>query len=467
MKSDAIGTLKSAGTVFVVQAAPESGLGAVWSQIDRVLIFSSIETLVSSYLRRNPETIVFDLDHLPPTVEEKLEKLPECFPGTPLVLLCSGDSLALARKCVEWGYSDYLLKPLTADRLAWVIKNHRLHPTSKTSPVPERFDVVHWLGQIGNGATASLVKISTLEGLQSVFESAGAAWLGTEAANPSRLSRVISSVPRGETSQITVKDLLAGATDEVPTEMLKLQDDETGEWRLLIPMPGSEGEALLLWGIRTELTESQLQSARALLDECWVSLRRLLKIDELTQQAFVDDLTGLYNSRYLNFALTRAVLKCKGPREHFALLFIDVDHFKNINDTCGHLVGSQFLVAIAQTIRDAVRLEDIVFRYGGDEFVVLLNRAGMREARTIAERIRRRVETRIFEVKGGRIQTTVSIGVAAYPDHARGKEDLMRLADEAMYSAKQKSRNAVHLALGVGSAEPNSSRSRAKSAPGR
>ena len=104
-------------------------------------------------------------------------------------------------------------------------------------------------------------------------------------------------------------------------------------------------------------------------------------------------------------------------------------------------------IAIGRTVKNAVRRIDHVFRYGGDEFVVILNETGIDGATEIAERIRKNIERRVFVIKECRIQTTVSIGIATYPDHAADRDTLLRLADEAMYSAKNRTRNAVCLAI--------------------
>src|SRR5690606_4744196 len=104
--------------------------------------------------------------------------------------------------------------------------------------------------------------------------------------------------------------------------------------------------------------------------------------------------SGLFNARYLKFCLPRHVEKSRTSGTPFSVLFIDVDHFKSINDSHGHLVGSDFLVAIARTIKHTVRGADPVFRYGGDEFVVILESMAAEGATEIAERIRRHVERR-------------------------------------------------------------------------
>src|SRR5690606_33755820 len=108
---------------------------------------------------------------------------------------------------------------------------------------------------------------------------------------------------------------------------------------------------------------------------------------------------------------------------------------KQVNDSHGHLVGSKFLQALGRTFRNAVRTHDRVFRYGGDEFVILLNGLSASKGFDIAERIRKNIEKRVFFIDQVRLTTTLSIGVASYPDHTREAEVLLKLADEAMYSA--------------------------------
>lgn len=206
--------------------------------------------------------------------------------------------------------------------------------------------------------------------------------------------------------------------------------------------------SILLWGVdKSEL--GHLSMAKLIQEHGDLCLLNLQKFEELKQQTFVDDLTGLYNSRFLKFAITNAIMKCRDPSQSFSILFIDVDHFKQVNDKHGHVIGSEFLVAIGKTIKNAVRGIDPAFRYGGDEFVVILHNSDTEGARVIAERIRKNIERRVFIIQDQKLSTTVSIGLATYPIHAAERETLLQLADEAMYSAKKSTRNAVHLALGL------------------
>ncbi len=162
---------------------------------------------------------------------------------------------------------------------------------------------------------------------------------------------------------------------------------------------------------------------------------------------YIDDLTKLYNSRYLNVVLDRELKRSERYRNFFSVLFMDLDFFKRVNDTHGHLVGTRVLVEAGSVLRACVRETDTVVRYGGDEFVVLLVETRAEEAMLVAERMRRMVEERAFgQELGLDIRLTISIGIAAFPEHATTKQHLLNLADQAMYRGKDSTRNVVYLA---------------------
>lgn len=177
---------------------------------------------------------------------------------------------------------------------------------------------------------------------------------------------------------------------------------------------------------------------------CMAASRRL---DAASELVFRDDLTDLYNARYMHHVLDRETGREGGPR--FAVLFLDLDHFKDVNDTHGHVVGSRVLVEVARTIRACVRLTDVCVRYGGDEFCVILCNADGEIARRIAERIRQAIAERAFPGSpGSTVRLTTSIGIALCPEHATTKEQLLHLADQAMYRGKRSSRDVVFVAEG-------------------
>ena len=159
--------------------------------------------------------------------------------------------------------------------------------------------------------------------------------------------------------------------------------------------------------------------------------------------AYLDDLTHLYNTRYLDMVLDREL----GNGRPYTLLFLDLDHFKGINDQHGHLSGSRLLVEVARVLRSCVRDEDVLVRYGGDEYVTVLTGIDSGGGLKVAERIRRAMEDhRFLSREATPARVTVSIGLASFPEHASTKAEIIDLADRAMYRGKRTTRNVVYIA---------------------
>lgn len=159
---------------------------------------------------------------------------------------------------------------------------------------------------------------------------------------------------------------------------------------------------------------------------------------------FIDDVSGLFNHRYLEVALEREMKRVERYSTHLAVLFIDVDAFKLVNDTHGHLVGSQVLAEFGALLKQLVRDVDIVIRYGGDEYTVILVETTCSIAGMVAERIRNQVESHPFmEAEGYNISLTCSIGYACCPDDTSAKDVLLDMADKAMYAGKASGKNCI------------------------
>jgi diguanylate cyclase (GGDEF)-like protein len=162
----------------------------------------------------------------------------------------------------------------------------------------------------------------------------------------------------------------------------------------------------------------------------------------LRQAATCDPLSGLWNRRELMYKLDHEMARSERYGHPLAVIMMDIDHFKQVNDTHGHQAGDQVLKALASLIQVTVRDSDLVARYGGEEILVLCPETDGAVAGQLAERIRRQVEGAAIMAGSARLQVTVSLGVAAYPELPRGT-DLIQAADAAMYRAKQTGRNRV------------------------
>ena len=156
-----------------------------------------------------------------------------------------------------------------------------------------------------------------------------------------------------------------------------------------------------------------------------------------------DDLTGLLNVRAFGMLVEREMSKSIRYSHAYSIMMIDADELKSINDRFGHEAGNRLIQMVARTVGDCLRTSDILARYGGDEFVVLLPETDREQAREAAERIRTAVQHASFDGNGQRVATTVSIGLASYPGDGATAVEVMDRADKAMYQSKNAGRNCV------------------------
>ncbi|MGD9379379.1 MAG: diguanylate cyclase [candidate division WOR-3 bacterium] len=168
------------------------------------------------------------------------------------------------------------------------------------------------------------------------------------------------------------------------------------------------------------------------------------KMEEASQ---IDDLTQLYNTRYCNRFLDNFLLERKDRRGIISLVFLDIDFFKLVDDNFGHLVGSETLKIVGERMTRVVRKNDVIIRYGGDEYIVLLPNTDKKTAAIIAERIRKEISREPFYAFGNKkFSISVTLGVATYPKDAKSRDELIGKADRAMYEGKLTGRNKVVLA---------------------
>lgn len=173
-------------------------------------------------------------------------------------------------------------------------------------------------------------------------------------------------------------------------------------------------------------------------------LTQHFQIKKFEAKAHIDNLTGLFNHRFLNKVLKNLTTRPDKPK--FATLFMDLDYFKKVNDSHGHLMGSKTLISFSRELFSFLKDSGLGFRYGGDEFVVLLENFTLDQATDFAETFRQKIESMTFALEKEKIKLTVSIGIAIYPEHAKTPDKILEIADQAMYFGKHKSRNITYIA---------------------
>lgn len=214
----------------------------------------------------------------------------------------------------------------------------------------------------------------------------------------------------------------------------------------IVPMKAQEGiiGALVLESDPpAHMTRGDAKNLRLLALLGTAALETLWEIEEINRRARTDALTGLANRQQFEERLTRIVMETNRFGGSCALVVIDIDRFKHVNDTYGHQVGDEVLKEVSRVLQNAVRTVDLCARYGGEEMALLLPQTDLAGAGLLAERLRRAVGDEPVRVKGHEIPITISLGVAAYPEGASSRDELFAAADRALYSAKRAGRNKV------------------------
>jgi diguanylate cyclase (GGDEF)-like protein len=194
---------------------------------------------------------------------------------------------------------------------------------------------------------------------------------------------------------------------------------------------------------------------QALADYAAIAIENARAVNRIQELSITDDCTGLYNARHLFTVLSEEVRRSERFGYIFSLLFLDLDHFKQVNDEYGHLVGSKLLGQVGHALRENLRLVDAAFRYGGDEFAILLPQTGKDASLLVARRLMRMFRTKEW-LGGQRIAMALraSIGIASYPEDGTTPQAIVQRADELMYEVKQAGRNNIAMAgTGIVAAE--------------
>jgi diguanylate cyclase (GGDEF)-like protein len=195
---------------------------------------------------------------------------------------------------------------------------------------------------------------------------------------------------------------------------------------------------------RNAFRESELQSLESVADICANSIQNAHYIERVKQLAYLDGLTGIFNRRFFELRIMEEIERARRYGTGMAVIMADIDQFKRLNDEFGHLLGDEVLRQVSSLFHQQLRKIDVVCRYGGEEFAILLTQITTRQAVAIAEKLRRLVES--FQFPGVPRTITISAGVAAFPAHGKTRDEMIGAADSGLYAAKQAGRNRICVA---------------------
>ncbi|MHB8874958.1 MAG: GGDEF domain-containing response regulator [Myxococcaceae bacterium] len=423
----------------------------------QVTTVSSIREAKDSLTNDRFDAVVTDLILPEGDGMEVLEYTKDKHPGIEVIVITALDKVDPAVRAIKSGAAEYLVKPVTPEALAHAVsralttrqllrENEELRGYVALLETGQRIATTLDRDRLIATACSSFIQATHADGVllylrDSTRELKPEGHTGL--ADEERTALLPLLEPR-------VKQLAASPLADIQGGGELLVEGLAAPFETALAVPAIEGELLLGYVVllyKGDIPDAAQSSAMYLGRHLGLALRNLGRFAEVEDLAYLDDLTHLFNTRYLHLVLDREITQGAQSPKPFSLLFLDLDYFKSVNDTHGHLVGSKLLVEVARIVKGCVRDNDVVCRYGGDEYVVLLRGTDSGGALKVGERIRRTIETHHFLAREGYgLSVTTCIGVASFPEHAADKPTLVDFADRAMYRGKKGSRNVIYVA---------------------
>jgi two-component system, cell cycle response regulator len=416
------------------------------------------EDALRALARAPAEVVVSDL-HMPGlSGVDLMRRVRREHPATDFVLISAQASVESAVEALRMGASDYLLKPLQWEELSLVLERvlARRRLVDENTRLRDALGIVESCRVLASCLEVGDVYAVALDLLLSSTGQARGVALFQRSSAPlsdglelrgfrddeaNRLRRAIVNEKPVDVRSVERIQLLGSG----PLHQAFLRAGVDAGQVLAVPISGEDAEAgLLVVPIRGDAAPSLVERAGVVAAHAAVALRNAERYEKAKERAFVDDVTDVYNARYLLEAMDRELRRAERYDAELSVLFLDLDRFKLVNDRHGHLVGSQALRQLSCVLAECVRQVDTLARYGGDEFTIVLPDTGETGAGQVAERIRRVVEETPFEAGRGEVmRLTCCVGYATFPRHGRDRGTLLDAADKAMYRAKSLGRNRV------------------------
>jgi diguanylate cyclase (GGDEF)-like protein len=425
----------------------------------RVECVRSADEGLAALRRERADLLIADLSMRVGNGLDLLARVRREQPGTDVLIVTTNASVESAVGALRMGAADYLRKPVTAEELSLAVdrvlaRRRLLEENVRLRDALQTVESCKALIDCLDPGEVYTVALELL--LHALWRKRGIALF-----NRSYQSMPDAAAFRGfsETQAVRLRELLVGEKPIAVTEIPEIDEWTSGalfeafatagvetDRVLTVPVRGQESDAGVLWvlGDGVAFEDSDFERAMIVAGHAAASLDNAVRYSQAKAKAFVDDVTELHNARYLHHQMEHELRRAERYEAPLTVLFLDLDHFKRVNDQCGHLVGSRALKELGRVLSACVREVDTVARYGGDEFTVILSETPLERGHEVAERIRATVEQAPFDGgRSGPLSLTVCIGVASYPEHGSDRESLLSSADKAMYRAKSMGRNRV------------------------
>jgi two-component system, cell cycle response regulator len=389
----------------------------------------------------NYDIVVLDFTAFPTAPLEALRQVRRVSPDSEILVLSNNEDATLAIGAFRIGIADYFLKPVEPETLAWAIEKALRQRAFRSSnaTLDADFKIFRTAHHMGVSESDAKTRELGMKCLVEMTHASGAFWIWPESQESEAYPKKLAENP-GLFERMTA-ELGINLKSSFETHLTSHPEQWFRGRFLWAPLKNSWMGGIFLFDVQA--TPDMQARVEFLIRNLEISLENSRRYAEAKQLTYTDDFTGLYNARYLDVALNASIEEATATSQSFAVLFIDVDKFKSVNDSHGHMVGSGLLIALAKALKRNLRKPDQLFRYGGDEFILLLPSIELKDAMMIGERIRSNIERSLFKIHNVDIKITVSIGVSAFPHHSRNKRTILELADKAMYSGKRQGRNAV------------------------
>lgn len=392
---------------------------------------------IESFSRKNIQSVFYFSNRQSERTVENIRRLSMHLPQAAITLLSPRTDHHGVIACFRAGLFDFLTLPIDQHEMRTVIYRLKLFGAAKSGQwTPERA-VLHLFSKPENFSSAKdvaaglnqylglffdLEKETSFNASQRMIKSLGSR-LKLSGQQMQRIDRFLND----ETGLVFGLRYRSG-------RFYFLVKTEEGKLSYLVARKKTE---FPIRSILSDYLSNVLRTSLAILTE---SRRR----EEIRLLSVTDEVTGLFNQRKLVEDLELYISRYQHDGIGFSLLFVDIDYFKNVNDQFGHVIGSQLLIDMAKVVKAQLRSSDLVYRYGGDEFIVLLPKSNVEESKRVALRISEAVKTAEFNINNEKTyQLSLSVGIAEFPTDATSAKEIINFADKMMYLSKKSGRGKV------------------------